>query len=576
MSLNTALRTQALAPMQEEPLVLSQDDVLRLEGSVRSIFTREMMLRRASGRERKMAFSHELTPDILVWCSRSYPRGNGNRPRLEAYVCSPLFEEKGPKSFSSRGAIISTTKKHTTQVPDAEVITWLEKDYPFSYIQGRYTANERKKLGVTHSLKPAIHVRDEIIEHYTPVLQGKNIALKTLWYLYPNLRDRYSESEYNIFSEMMYTAIGQQRVADLTSELCEQLLMDTYPNLSQTTMWKFYGILASAMDAAVSLEYCSRNPLKEALQRAQTRDKLFAQVRRVLVKKHFSEQEMTELYQFIQTRIREGETAYLGVLIRILTGLESNVVCAIRWCDLKHIPEYDISVVVITRQMTLDGEKIIGFSDAEDYMCFPLPRGLCAELEKYQNAIKNYSHKELILSAIASSGKEQFTVITPGELNRLTKKTIAELHIDERVIVLPDNNDGTRSTNLNKYSGDLIRENFRYWAIKAAKLNADESSYLLRNKCPSTLGRFYCDFLSDASQLIMSAKLSRWESMIGSCGGYSAYRYSPVYTDVYLKKIQPSDQSRQEVLYEITGSGKIEAVFESDFGVEAEIIKIDR
>ena len=572
LTLNTSLKTQALSVLTAEPVTLRQDDMLDFDGSIRRLFASEMVARRASGRERNMAFSHELTPDILVWCSRSYPKENSDRPRLEAYVCLPAE----PGKESRKGAVITSTKKHTTQVADEDVLEWLEKDYPFSHIQGRYTTKERQAQGTEQSLKPRIYVREEIITNYTPLLQGQNIAIKTLWYLYPDLKDRFTESEYKILCEMMYTAIGQQRVRDLTAEACEQLLMEAYPSLSQNAMWKLYGILTTVMDAAVSLEYCALNPLKEALHHAKIRDKLFAQVRRVMVKKHLSENEMRQLYQFIRNRIEAGEKAYFGVLMRLLTGLESSIICGIRWCDLRYIPEFGITTLVITRQMTLDGKNIVGFNDAEDYLCFPLPYGLQKELEYCRKTADNALQNVQVLGSINCSDKESIMPVIPSELNKLTKNAIAQLRIDERIIDLPDGEDGKRSTNLNKYAGDLIRENFRYWATKSAKMNADELSYLLRSKCPSTLGRFYCDFLGDASQLIMATKLSRWESSISACGRSAGRRYAPVCADTYSKVIQPNPWERQEVVCEVTGSGEMEVLFESEFGVAVEVTQFDQ
>jgi hypothetical protein len=107
-------------------------------------------------------------------------------------------------------------------------------------------------------------------------------------------------------------------------------------------------------------------------------------------------------------------------------------------------------------------------------------------------------------------------------------------------------------------------------------MNADELSYLLRSKCPSTLGRFYCDFLGDASQLIMATKLSRWESSISACGRSAGRRYTPVCADTYSKVIQPNPWERQEVVCEVTGSGEMEVLFESEFGVAVEVTQFDK
>ena len=145
--------------------------------------------------------------------------------------------------------------------------------------------------------------------------------------------------------------------------------------------------------------------------------------------------------------------------------------------------------------------------------------------------------------------------------------------INERIISLPNHDQQERKTNLNKYNGDIIRENFRFWATEAGKFNADELSYLLRNKPVSTLGCYYCDFLNEASQLILHVKLNRMEAVIAGHpnAGVKKHLFSAVSTHQFETAIDP--KSRKMVLMEIFAKKDTHVSIEvnSQYGVSCNI-----
>lgn len=575
-TLDTSLKTQAISPVLDAPLELRQSDFVQMQDSIRERFAKELILRRSSGRTRSMAFQHEITPDIPVWCSRTFPNGPEKNPRLEAYVCLPAPEEKTKRGYSARGSILPSTKKHTTHVSQTEVLDWLENVYPFSSVLPRYTQAELKQQGGKFPLKPTVQIRYEIIEQYTPILKNQNIALKTLWYLYPNLENLYTGSDYQILTQMMQTVIGQQRVCDITDTLCEALLMELYPDLSETALWRNFTILSTALEKAVSYGYCPSNPLAAALKDEKLRRKLFAQVKRQLVKKHLTETELRAAHRFITMKLQNGEYEYFGVLVRLLTGLESNIVCALRWCDLIHYPNMDVSSFVITRQASNDGKSILGFSDAEDYICYPLPSGLRSLIEQYKKQLVSCPENQPILSTLMQlAPKSSLKTINPSQLNLLTRNTLQELNIEERIIHLAYGDNEFRKINLNKYAGDFIRENFRYWATKSAQLLPDELSFLLRNRAPSTLGRFYCDFLNEASQAILSAKLSRLECLFMQTSPPQARRTTAPRVYSHTSKITPKNGYRQKVSLEITNAAAVELQLYCPMGLRSDVCSLD-
>lgn len=562
-TLNTVLKTQALSAMQEEPVLIDWTDFCKNPQSLRKLYSKEIVLRRPAGRERNPSFAHEITPDVVVWCSKTYPNGNQCRPRLEAYVCEPAPASRIYSGFAERGNRIKTTIKHTTSIPDENILDWLENVYPYSVI-----APKRIKNNIDSTLS-ITSIRDEIITHYTEYLSGQNIALKTLWYLYPSLEDHYSKSSYQILSSMMSTLIGEQRVCDLTAELCEYLLSTEYPDLSQDNLWTKFEILSTALDEAVSLGYCPSNNLRLALRQAHVRDKLFAQVRNALTKKHFTQSELQKVYGYILDRIEMGQSLYLGVLIRLLTGLESKIVCALRWCDLLYSPEYDLFSAVIARKINEDG-SFEGFSDNEDYLLFPIMEQLRSIILHVKQSGRIHNDNQLILGSLLPPESNRHYV-KPSLLNQLTREAILSLGLDERVISLPRQGDMQHETDLNKYHGDIIRQNFRFWATEAAKLNTDELSYLLRNKPSTTLGCYYCDFLNEASQLMLQVKLNRIDAILHNCPSKAKKHTLHVSTNCIFKT-EAEEGVKKRILLEISSKSEtnIELSINSQYGVTIE------
>lgn len=567
-TLDTSLNTQAIIRMENGQINLERNKIPDLLGSIRNMFEKELLERRAVGRARTMAFPYEITPDILAWCNCTFPKGMDGNPRLEAYVCLPAEEQKMHRLYPNKGEIIRTTKKHTTKITLKDMMNWLETDYPFSTVQQRHTAAQLKELGTDYELKPPISIRDEIIQHYTPILKGQNITFKTFWYIYPNLKNYYNGSDYQVLCQLMGTVIGQLRLQDVTAEDCEDLLVELAPDAPEAVLWRNYTILSVAMEKAVSFSYCKANPLADVLRDRKRRDKLFAQVKKQLVKKHLTLPEFQQLLRLVLCRIDEGKYEYVGVLIRLLTGLESSIVCALRWCDLCPATSFDGKFFVITRQLSNDGKEESGFSDVEDYICYPVSALLDKLLMEFKNRLSSISDKEQIVNSIlrlCNPATKMF--LTPAKLTTLTKKTIKELGIADNYFNLAYDENTFRKINLNKYVGDFVRENFRYWATDVAQLNPDELAYLLRNSAPSTLGHFYCDFMNEASMEAIGAKLSRIESDLLQSKPPVARRFAKKRINRCVFTSESEDGYRRKVALELSGQALMEVTADSPFGV---------
>lgn len=523
-TLNLDMGTQALSRMECQPVMVEQNDFANLDCSIRDMYRQEIYKRASSGKKRRAAIPYDFTPELTIWYSISYPPNNSGRPRVEAYFCEPPEQQKGFRGAKEFGNMIETTKKHTTKVPLDTIAAWLENVYPFAEVQQRHKKKELLIAGEDSLPKERVNIQNEVIQRFSQSFSKGNIAIKTFWYMRPDIQELLAASDYALLVETVKTEIGLIRIKEIQSEYCEEQLLQCFPDDTQEILRRRFKILSLLIDEAVRSGDCEQNPLSKTIKNRRSNDRLFAQVRHALVKKHFTLGEMERAYAAICAKIEAGQLEYFGVMIRLLTGLENNIICALKWKDIHTIKDYHIDKIMITRQVTNDGNKYSGFASLEDYRCFPCSTLLSELFSKQREKIEALVPKltdinELPIvnpAAAFKNGKERYRAYPPRNLEMCSKKILNVVGIDDRVVDVATTDKGTKETNLNQYGGDFFRENFKHWGQALGCFNTDELMYLIGNKPDTTFGRYYCDFLNDASQLMMAIKLQRISAML--CG----------------------------------------------------------
>ena len=529
LSLSHDFPGQFLAKIPIPTVSVDSGALLDLTTTIRSRFRDELLNQRRRGRERALAFDVDFTEDIKIWCSKSFPKNNSGRPRLEAYICEPPSEEKVHRGYLPRGKAIASTKKRVVTMgnssPDAQdgrdVLWWLTTQYPFAAVAGRRSAKQQKAgpdSGAEPPPRKFTYIRDEITRHYLELLRGANIALKTLWYLHPELEDCFSgRSDYLAFQEMVcYSEIGALRVADLTAEGIQELLEACYPEENQERLIVRFLLISNALDFACRRGYCRENSLAPVVRDGRLSQKLFAQVRRALVSRSLDARQLYTVFDWTLDRIyQQDEPEYVGVLLRLLLGLESNIVCALTWQDIHVTESCGIPYLSVHKQCTNDGTQLCGFSDLEDYRNLPCVKTLLDALDHVRQRQKALSPLHPPATIMGETRSEKGMVcFPPVKLDRLCRKALKTAALPDHIIPVPDNRKGSKETNLSKYYGDFFRMNLSYWLRTTAQFNADELQYVLGNQPQTTFGRYYCDFLADSSQLILLKKLQRWEAVL--------------------------------------------------------------
>ncbi len=513
--LSTEYSRQLLKNYPKNNMVVTKDELLSGK-SIRQLYHETLRLQLSSGDERSMPQFIEFTPELFIWYTTSF-KGELKHPKVEAYFCLRPDETKARRKLLNRGKRLGNTLKRTSKIPLEDIETWLENVYPFEKVHGRNRGSSNEIF--TKSQK---NVQNEFILNCKETFQGQPISLKLLWYLHPDLSDYFSVDDYEIFTQLACSDLGFLNIGQATEEDFTQYIYYTQENTRPSTQRLQLMILSQALEFATTFGYCHSNVLRNlAMEKNGDGRDALSEIRGALAKRSFTPIEMKKIYDFIVNKLeQEEEFQYLGVLIRLMTGLESNIVCALCWDDLQPVEGYDFHEFLIWRQLENGGSAYKGFDKEYSYRRIPCPLLLYKYLERQWNNVclattdlSLSTRKKLPIvttKTILENRELQHSVYRPIDLEKTSRTVVRAADISPRVILVPDQEKGTVETNLSHYSGDIFRSNFRSYGLQAARLDVGEQAYLIGNKPQATFESHYFDYMHDAEQFTIWIKLSAW------------------------------------------------------------------
>lgn len=381
-----------------------------------------------------------------------------------------------------------------------DVRNWALNEYPYkTKLVEPENVDELKRQGIKFK-KKEVKLRQIIATAYQEELLEKDICLKTLVYIHPNLEEKYDdESKWLVV--FLVKEFGNVKVSQFDPEVLVDRLSKL--GLDETEITKALVLLNPYFECAQDDGQIIDNVIKDVLADDNRNKRLFANIRSNLSVKSLTVSQMRSIYKYIDKHIQKGDAMYVGVLIKLLTGLETNVVCALRWSDFCEVPDYGYSQLHVYEKVSSDKKSLEVFKNQEDFRCVPCSGILSKELQKFREKLRGdgrYKDEDFILS-------ENESEIPPDPLilSKATKDAIDHLQI--KGLKMAINEDVT--TDFSKYYGDMMRENFRYNAQVIGKMTASEVAFFLGNKAEDTFSTNYCDYSRDSSQLILQAKLQR-------------------------------------------------------------------
>jgi len=469
--------------------------------SLRAIFN--SIVKPVSEREepRKSAIKRlSLTPDIMIGYNTFNYKIDSSKANVQMFFMR--CEDEMEVNTAVRNEKIIESEKFKV-LPKNEITEWILQEYPFSSIS-RVSKHELGKS-----------VRQIVSNYYQEQFDEQKISLRTLWYIYPDMSSVYQGEEYDELKEIVFSDVGNRMVDEFTEDYYIYLYRDYYAGKSEIEKNRKIDLLSYAISFACEHNHCNENIIDSILRSSKSEKYMYNQIRKSLVKKTFTMREFRKIYGRIVKKVNSGNTEYLGVMIKLLLGLESNCICALTLSDFVEVDGLEFYQLIIHKQVTNDGKEERPLKEKQDYRYLPcseiLAGYLLQHIEKQKQICQdNYENMPLVTD-------KNNRKISPEELESISRNLFAELGISDISIIVPHSSKGVKETNLGRYEGDIYRSNILYLMQYHAQMTGDEKQYLMGNVAETTFGRHYCDFSNYLVQYSMFVKLRRIDAILTNC-----------------------------------------------------------
>lgn len=462
------------------------------EISLRQVFrNKSFENEQKSDRKRNSAIKRNYSDDIYFYYTIS---GNEESDfRVKAYF----------RDFKNESVILEETILSKRFHNKDDIEEWLSI-YP-------YQINKEK-----HSIQ-------EIVSNiFLDELKTRSISLKTFIYVFPDIINHLPDNAIDLINTVTNSYLGTLEIGSIRFNDIEMIINNYLSDYPAKYVIK---VFSSLFDYAFQKGYCGRNILKElkAQSEKEFNEDLF-NIRQALTKKHFSKSELSKLTESTNNIKKTNYSLFISTLLRLSIAIEPNIICALKWKDLK---EYEINntkfySLIVRRQLSNDGSKISGFNNRESYRIIPIPSCVSDLLIKErEHRLSNYSDQTLLQEeSMLFPPREysgDFSSTSPKKLYSSNRSLINKIINGEEIIKVPDNNGGFIETNLEHYTGDFFKTNlYHYGCALNDILSIAEYNYIVGNKQEDTFYSNYCDFSNSHLQLIIYNKIEKtWREIYG-------------------------------------------------------------
>lgn len=449
----------------------------------------EMLSKSGTDRTR---FTVQFSDEILIHYTEAENKKHPDCVRIKAYIKTP----------GKNSELIPETVRSANTVRKGDVKRWLLKTYP--YLPER--SGEKRC------------VRD-IVSGYGDRFDPHTMSLKTFLYLCPQIERDASVYVKEILREVMESPLGQYSVARITAEMIRTFIGSDSLSGVKCSPKQIVFSLRKAFDAAVEKGICSDNPAREIKEYENEPDPWNSVIKDSLGKSFLTEEEFqAEVAKCIEGANRRDYKSMV-VLIKMFTGLETQIVCALKWKDFKELEEYPgIYQLLIQRQCETCTGRFRTFSDRVFYRKYPCVSVLRDALlrEKAMCLLENSEKTEEYLDNCTIIKGDtlingQTWVLKPADASAYIRKSILKkLGVDADLLEFQQTNNTTIEIDLSYNGRDILRESFAHYVYKYGGLELGEKNYLMGLKGPDTFSRNYVDYGNDDSQIKILRKLERF------------------------------------------------------------------
>lgn len=477
-----------------------------------------------------------------------------NTKRINAYILDPKDHK----------TILTQTKKSVRSVSETNIDEWLLKVYPYE--------NVKQKAAI-------YDIRSEMIKVFD--CDDEQISLKTLRYFHPEL-DEIFEGNEELFDRGLDSYLGTLCVQDITEEVIDneiQRIYEGYDGIQKAIAFK--NVLSDFFDALVEKKHIKHNPIKQVVLRISNESKAYVQVRNALVKRHFDKDQLVGIYQSALHMYKKGDCRGLAILIKLMTGLETNVICALQWKDLETIKVFENKTfmrIIVRKKASFDGSSFMKLQKKEKYryvpVCEELEKLLREEMSRQMDTYHISDFTTLKERAVIDGGKHLINgvveIYSPSQTNEIIRRVLKK-YLTKNEISLPTTAEEEKKMDLNDYMGDIFRTNYRHYAVDCA-FEKSEIDYLLGTKQDITFARNYCDYANPASQLILKIKQERFASIFQKINPESSKLIKGLVSK-YVTDLDTQKRTNLTILAQSYEDTELE--IENDYGFELKVLPLE-
>lgn len=530
---------QSVSP-KKYSIKINSDDLFVSTQKVRGLFEKKFKEAYKNPKDnRNAALKLKFSEEIYFYYTHSWDEKN-NSFRVDAYAVEPKFLKDGSKDTDSK-VKIATTLKRSRQSTEEEIIEWLDNEYPYSIFKSK--GNQ-------------IDIQNELSAIYKNAYKNKPLTLKTFVYIYSEMVDMLGARQMEVLKQLCSTELGSFEIDNLYSELINDVIQKQF----ETRSWHLVkGSLSHAIDHAIDTNHATVNNIAdEVLLESGQKDRAYTQGREHLTIKFLISKEILGIYKKITSDL--SNSLNLGAYIKLLTGLESNIVCALQWGDFVALEDYNSNEkkyqLIVRRQVCNDGSKYSGFTRREMYRKIPCCDELASVLlARKRQILRRNGRNDLndINELSIIEGIDELVTncvtrcIAPRELTKYCNGFVKNYRKDYDLTTnIPDSKKGTIETDFMNYGGDIFRSNYEHYCIHKANFDKGELDYLLGRLPETSFARNYCDYGNDASQSILQIKQNRYAQIY-----HKSISVPAMYTEGELKPIRYTSESHEDLMTEM-------------------------
>ena len=429
------------------------------QGSIRKLFSEaeyENLLKTDKRRKKKQSFV--FSDEIMFTYSLSEKNA---RPVINtnAYIISPDGRRFSLPAISVEKAPLDDTD-------------------PESYLRNTYAY---KTIRIQDGSK--ISVRAAISEKLKELYKGSPITLRTFIYVNQSIEQDYSEDEDRASKDLLNSPIAEMYPRTISAEHLSSFIL-SYPGNKTAMFHVLKGIFALALLGG----HVAYDPILYMSSTADERFDELDQLRSVLTKQFLSLEEAQSISRSCIMHA-EKDPSYLAVLFRLFSGVEPSLLCAIQYKDFHRTCHKGESFTILSleRRLSAGTQAFSPLQRKENVRDIPVPEVLSSLIEKRKDSVRRkYPEitEEQLLAMPVFSGKgiaidASVSVISPSKISYTSRRLINKLDIEEDLLMLPDNRHGIKKTDLNSYSGDILRNTFRHYLVRETPLISSEIRYIL-------------------------------------------------------------------------------------------------